>query len=123
MATAQWPDGAFSRGRTGTVDVTCRSAPFHAPQPAAAARRAGAEAPRLKLELADDHCVAMAAKHCAVPLLPAIKHARSGARLQRRELFAAKPFGPIGHQSRMGRSGHRVLVDTEIGNEYPAGDI
>src|SRR5437868_3236732 len=81
------------------------------------------ESVRLKLELADDHRVAVAAEDRPITFLAALKDARPGACLQRSELTAAQPFGPIRHQGRVGRAGHRVLVDAEIRDKDSASDV
>ena len=59
----------------------------------------------------------------AVALQPAVKHAGALARLERGELAAAEALRPVRHQRGMGRAGHRVLVDPEIGDEHAAGDV
>ena len=76
-----------------------------------------------QLELADDDGVAVAAEDRAVALEPAVEKAGARARLERGELVAAEPLRPIGHERRVGRAGHRILVDAEVGDEHAADDV
>src|SRR5690349_16019398 len=88
-------------------------------------QRQSARAPATpsQLELPRDHGVAAAAEQDSVAFEPAIEEARSLAGLKRAELIPAELLRPIRRQRGMGRAGHRVLVDAEIGHEYPARDV
>src|SRR5206468_6781226 len=55
----------------------------------------------LKLKLADDDSVTMAAEYCAVTLGTAVKDTAARACLDCREILPAEPLGPIGHQRGM----------------------
>ena len=70
-----------------------------------------------------DHRHAAAAQDHAVAVERAGQMPAARARLIGGEAVAPEPLRPIGHEHRMRRSGHRILVDPGAGREGAADDV